>query len=55
MRPDRDHRPRPDRGRGHAAELKASGRRASLEDVYLHYTGHAFDAADDALVLEQAA
>ena len=39
---------------GTPAELKANVGTDSLEDVYLHYTGHAFEAADH-LVLEQAA
>ena len=38
------------------AALKASVASDSLEDVYLHYTGHAFEPADGALVaMERAA
>jgi ABC-2 type transport system ATP-binding protein len=48
-----------DRGRiaveGTPAELKASVQSASLEDVYLHHTGHALEASDAPVVLEQAA
>ena len=49
-----------DRGRvvaeGTPAELKASVGSGSLEDVYLHYTGHTFAPGDGALVaVEQAA
>jgi ABC-2 type transport system ATP-binding protein len=49
-----------DRGRvvaeGTPAELRASVGSGSLEDVYLHYTGHTFEPSDGALVaMEQAA
>jgi ABC-2 type transport system ATP-binding protein len=38
------------------AALKASVGSGSLEDVYLHYTGHSFEPGDGALVaMEQAA
>jgi ABC-2 type transport system ATP-binding protein len=38
------------------AALKASVGSDSLEDVYLHYTGHTFEPADGALVaMERAA
>ena len=41
---------------GTPRELKASVRSASLKDVYLHYTGRAFDAADtEPPTLEKAA
>jgi len=39
---------------GTPTELKASVGTDSLEDVYLHYTGHAFEAAEH-VILEQAA
>ena len=48
-----------DRGRivveGTPAVLKASVRSASLEQVYLHYTGHAFESSDASAVMEKAA
>ena len=39
---------------GTPAALKASVGTDSLEDVYLHYTGHAFETADH-VILERAA
>ena len=40
---------------GTPAALKASVGSDSLEDVYLHYTGHAFEAADAPVIMEKAA
>ena len=40
---------------GTPAELKASVGSGSLEDVYLHYTGHAFEPTEGALVVMEKA